>query len=176
MLSKYLKKEDCALCGFCCSFRRKSLWELPKLPLCFEDKYSRNYAGDAVCYRRFESEKGKWLITYLEDKYKTDDPEEEVICPFLDPQSGCTLPPEDKPFECSAWPLRYMEMPDGAKKLCVATGCPVIGRAGTGSFDETDIIQWEKMMKDHAEDNPFIIGKYEEGYEVLQICTSTVKE
>ena len=29
MLSKVLKKETCAECRFCCSFRRCSLWETP---------------------------------------------------------------------------------------------------------------------------------------------------
>ncbi|MBQ5491897.1 MAG: hypothetical protein IIT68_07565, partial [Treponema sp.] len=29
MLSKILSKSDCASCKFCCSFRRKSLWETP---------------------------------------------------------------------------------------------------------------------------------------------------
>ena len=29
MLSKILSKSECASCKFCCSFRRKSLWETP---------------------------------------------------------------------------------------------------------------------------------------------------
>ena len=32
MLSKVLKKETCAECRFCCSFRRCSLWETPLFP------------------------------------------------------------------------------------------------------------------------------------------------
>ena len=41
MLSKVLKKETCADCKFCCSFRRQSLWETPLFPVDIVEKLKK---------------------------------------------------------------------------------------------------------------------------------------
>ncbi|MBR3535622.1 MAG: hypothetical protein IKN85_07335 [Oscillospiraceae bacterium] len=79
MLSKVLKKEVCAECRFCCSFRTQSLWELPKLSAQFMEKYKTKSDGSEIRY--IVSEKGDG-VTDLRDCYQTDDPSEEVPCPF----------------------------------------------------------------------------------------------
>lgn len=43
MLSKILKKSDCASCRFCCSFRRQSLWETPLFDLETKERLEKNF-------------------------------------------------------------------------------------------------------------------------------------
>ena len=117
MLSKILSKTSCAACKFCCSFRRQSLWETPLFPPEVAEKLSReNEYGvvgeftpvqDARETRDAREAQNAYRLV-LENNYRTDAPEEEVPCTFLNPQKGCILNGEDKPFDCSIWPLRIM--------------------------------------------------------------------
>ncbi len=123
MLSKILSKSDCASCKFCCSFRRQSLWETPL--------FSKEEA--AVLKKEFPHADfipaGKDSLTInLLPLYKTDDSEEEVACPFLDPSKGCLLPKDEKPFDCSIWPLRAVKNVDGKIKVKLTPTCPAISR------------------------------------------------
>ena len=123
MLSAILKKSDCASCKFCCSFRRQSLWETPVFSK--EVAQQLKAAFPDAKFRRV----GKSSMTIdLEKLYKTNDPEEEVPCPFLDSKKGCCLPPDLKPFDCSIWPFRAVE--DKYHKISVALTptCPAINK------------------------------------------------
>ena len=167
MLRKVLKKEDCASCTFCCSFRRQSLWELPRLPVSFGDRHKSGFEGRSVEYDKCSSAEGEWITTHLDDGYKTDDPEEEAACPFLDPKGGCILPPEEKPFECSMWPLRYMRMPDGRLEVCLTPTCPVINKADTEVLRQYSQKEWAPAIREYAREHPYIIKDYREGFIVL---------
>ncbi len=167
MLGDVLKKEDCALCMFCCSFRRQSLWELPRLPLSFMKNHTTGANGEPVRYKIEKTEEGEWAVTDLTGKYKTDDPEEEVACPFLDRKRGCSLGNEDKPFECGAWPLRYMRMPDGEKKVCLTPTCPVMNKADIDVLKELNKEKWEAQMRKYADAHPYITKDYKEGFIAL---------
>ena len=117
MLSKILSKTSCAACKFCCSFRRQSLWETPLFPPEVAEKLSRENeyvvvgeftpVQDARDTRDAREAQNAYRLV-LENNYRTDAPEEEVPCTFLNPQKGCILNGEDKPFDCSIWPLRIM--------------------------------------------------------------------
>lgn len=100
MLSKILSKDYCAKCKFCCIFEVRHLWETPE------------------------------MISHLCDTYKNSDPSLEVPCPFLNRENGCTLPAEDKPFECSIWPFRIMDK-NGKIIMTVADTCPGIKKYST---------------------------------------------
>lgn len=101
MLSKILSKETCAGCKFCCSFRRCSLWETPLFP----EETVKRLGGRFNIEKRDGYSYGKMDFS---ESYTTDNPEEEAACQYLNPQSGCTLSYEDKPFDCKIWPLRIM--------------------------------------------------------------------
>ena len=73
MLKSVLSTQDCAQCRFCCSFRRKSLWETPLFDSTTADRLSRQFP-DA----KFKQLPNGSLTIDLDDKYRTDDPEEEV--------------------------------------------------------------------------------------------------
>ena len=145
MLKEILNPEDCARCKFCCSFRRQSLWEVP----------------DKIKEYDWESE------------YKTDDPYEEVPCPYLVDGEGCQLDASEKPFECKIWPYRIMKMPtclsnDSESKLVLAysKSCPAFQK-----LDKEVIVNFGKKIMDtvtaEAVIDPSIIKEFDEGYEVI---------
>lgn len=177
MLSEVLKKEECAVCRFCCAFRRQSLWEVPKLPAYFVEKYKTDPKGRIIKYIRLAEANipesagafdRSGVITDLRDLYRTDDPEEEAPCPFLDTTKGCILPPEDKPFECSAWPLRYMRMPDGTLKVCLTPTCVAINKVALDLLKQKTSEKWHEQMDAYAKSHPYIILDYREGFIPLE--------
>ena len=123
MLSSILKKSDCASCKFCCSFRRQSLWETPV--------FSKETAEELkkICPEAKFRPVGKSSMTIeLLHLYKTNNPDEEVPCPFLDSKNGCCLPPKLKPFDCSIWPFRAVRVNQNEKKVLLTPTCPTINK------------------------------------------------
>ncbi len=168
MLGKVLSKESCAKCGFCCSFRLKSLWELPKVSAEFAGKYTKDINGEPIEYAFGEQDGVKYAVTELQGKYRTDDPEEEVRCPFLDPECGCMLPDEDKPFDCKIWPLRYMKIPDGTYKVCLTPTCPEINKLDPEKMKKLVSDGLGEKIAEYAAKYPFMIKDYKDGFTVLQ--------
>lgn len=167
MLSKVLSKQSCASCGFCCSFRRQSLWELPRVPAEFAEKYKTGFDGEPVEYTFGEENGCRYAVTELHGRYKTDDPEEEVLCPFLDPHKGCILPAEDKPFDCSIWPLRYMRMPDGECRVCLTPTCPEINKVPTETMRALVAEGLGEKIAAYAARYPFMIKDHRDGFTVM---------
>lgn len=160
MLSEVLSKTTCAKCKFCCSFRRQSLWETPLFAdetiqkLSHENEY--NVTG---CFKNRQ--------TQLDHQYKTEDPEEEVPCTFLDPQKGCMLKGEDKPFDCSIWPLRIMRK-DGKLVIALTPTCPAIGAVPSEKLSSLVLNGLGQKIFDYAKDHPYIIKEYHEGFPIIQ--------
>ncbi len=163
MLSAILKKSDCASCKFCCSFRRQSLWETPVFSKEVAEQLKAAFP-DAK-FRRV----GKSSMTIdLEKLYKTNNPDEEVPCPFLDSKKGCCLPPDLKPFDCSIWPFRAVRV--NQEKVCVALTptCPSVNKVPREKIMELlNAGLGEKILK-YAELNPDIIKENSEFFLVLQ--------
>lgn len=160
MLSEVLSKSTCAKCKFCCSFRRKSLWESPLFDDASISKLSQKNEYNVI--GTFENRQTK-----LDHLYKTADPEEEVPCTFLDPQNGCILKGEDKPFDCSIWPLRIMRK-DGRLVIALTPTCPAIGAVPNKKI--TALVKnglGEKIL-DYAKGHPYIIKDYHEGFPIVQ--------
>ena len=105
MLSKILKKSDCAACKFCCSFRRQSLWETPVFDAESVEKLRKLYP-----HAKFRNEGTESFTFDISDQYKSSRNEEEAPCPFLDAEKGCVLSPELKPLDCSIWPFRAVRL------------------------------------------------------------------
>ncbi len=168
MLSEVLSKESCAKCGFCCSFRRQSLWELPRMPESFASEHTTGAGGASVKYEYGEEKGARYCVTFLRDEYRTDDPEEEVRCPFLDPQSGCILSGDDKPFDCSIWPLRCMRLPDGGLHVCLTPTCPEINRGPAERMENLVEDGLGERIIQYAEKYPFMVKEYRPGFTVLK--------
>ncbi|MCR4616075.1 MAG: hypothetical protein K5756_08015 [Clostridiales bacterium] len=160
MLGEILKKSVCAQCRFCCAFRRVSLWEVPyiseevyqKQP--DKDRFEKIRASDCDCYR-----------IILENDYKTEDPEEEAPCVFLDPRKGCTLSDEDKPLDCKIWPIRIMKK-DGGYVLALSPTCPAVNKVPRERVRKV-AESIENTVRAYAKEHPYIIKKYIDGYPVL---------
>lgn len=162
MLSRVLSRSSCAACKFCCSFRRQSLWETPLFPPEVVEKLSKpNEYGVVGVFRDGQIVLGG---------YKTGDPEEEVPCTFLDPERGCILKPEDKPFDCSIWPLRIMNK-DGKLVIALTPTCPSIGAVPNKAL--VDLVQdglGDKIFE-YTTTHPYIIKEYREGFPIILTLT-----
>ncbi len=158
MLSKILSKTSCAACKFCCSFRRQSLWETPLFPPEVAEKLSRENEYGVVG----EFRDGQIIL----GGYRTDDPEEEVPCTFLDPQKGCILKGEDKPFDCSIWPLRIMNK-DGKLVIALTPTCSAIGAVPSQALVELVQNGLGEKIFEYAKTHPYIIKEYKEGFPII---------
>ena len=173
MLSKILSKTSCAACKFCCSFRRQSLWETPLFPPEVAEKLSREneygVVGEfapAVRDDQGAQNQQEAFRLVLENNYHTDDPEEEVSCTFLDPQKGCILKGEDKPFDCSIWPLRIMDK-GGKLVIALTPTCPSIGAVPNQAH--IDLVKnglGEKIFE-YTKTHPEIIKEYRVGFPII---------
>lgn len=154
MLSSILAKSDCATCKFCCSFRRQSLWETPIFDEERKNKLQRLYPNAKF---RTTGESGKSYTFDISDAYKTQDPEEEGPCPFLDRTQGCTLPPELKPFDCKIWPLRAVHLQDSSIAIALTPTCPAINKIPLDQVRNLAASGLGNKILDYAAQNPDII-------------------
>lgn len=170
MLSKILSKSSCATCRFCCSFRRQSLWETPLFPPEVAEKLSRpneyGVVGEFAQAGRDGQNVQDACRLVLENNYRTDDPEEEVPCTFLDPQKGCILNGEDKPFDCSIWPLRIMDK-GGKLVIALTPTCPTIGATPRPELIELVKNGLGAKIFEYAKTHPYIVKEYKEGFLVI---------
>lgn len=158
MLSSILSKTTCAACKFCCSFRRQSLWETPLFPPEVAEKLSKPNEYGVVG----EFRDGQIIL----GGYRTDDSEEEVPCTFLDPQKGCILKAEDKPFDCSIWPLRIMDK-GGKLVIALTPTCPAIGAVPNQALIDLVKNGLGEQIFEYAKTHPYIIKEYREGFPVV---------
>ena len=167
MLSTILSKQQCAACKFCCSFRRQSLWETPLFPPEVAEKLSKpNEYGVVGEFAQASRDVQDARRLVLEDKYRTADPEEEVPCTFLDPQKGCILKGEDKPFDCSIWPLRIMDK-GGKLVIALTPTCPAIGAVPSQTLIDLVKNGLGEQIFEYAKAHPYIIKEYREGFPVV---------
>ncbi len=162
MLSSVLSRSECADCRFCCSFRRQSLWETPLFDSETAEKLSVLYPE-----ARFKPRGGAYTID-IDGNYRTDDPEEEALCPFN--RNGCILGADDKPFDCSIWPLRVMRY-KGGLAICLTPTCPVISGKPLSVMRELAEGEVGDRIAEYAGKHPFIIKDYKEGFPVLRVIS-----
>ena len=158
MLSSILSKTTCAACKFCCSFRRQSLWETPLFPPEVAEKLSKPNEYGVVG----EFRDGQIIL----GGYRTDDSEEEVPCTFLHPQKGCILKGEDKPFDCSIWPLRIMDK-GGKLVIALTPTCPAIGAVPNQALIDLVKNGLGEQIFEYAKTHPYIVKEYREGFPVV---------
>lgn len=167
MLTSVLSKNTCASCKFCCSFRRQSLWETPLFPPEVAEKLSKpNEYGVVGEFAQASRDVQDARRLVLEDKYRTAAPEEEVPCTFLDPQKGCILKGEDKPFDCSIWPLRIMDK-GGKLVIALTPTCPAIGAVPSQALIDLVKNGLGVQIFEYAKAHPYIIKEYREGFPVV---------
>ena len=162
MLSSILKKSDCASCKFCCSFRRQSLWETPLF-----SKEIAQKLGEAFPEAKFRPVGKSSMTIDLSMLYKTNNPDEEVPCPFLDSKNGCCLPPDLKPFDCSIWPFRAVQKNDAEVSVVLTPTCPAINKVSRDKIVELLDSGLREKILNYAKENPDMIKEDSEFFEVL---------
>lgn len=156
MLRSILSGETCARCQNCCIFEEQSAWELPTFTADAAKRLENRPA-----YRVTE-ENGRYRITLPYDETHAAQP-----CPFLDPASGCTLPPEEKPFACSLWPVRVMPDADGMPALALYHGCPGVPADNLDALYALLDGGLRARILEEAECDPSIILPYHPNYRYL---------
>ena len=161
MLTPILAKSTCATCKCCCSFRRQSLWETPIFDKATMERLSELFPNAKF---RAAGPSGKSYTFDISDDYKTQDPEEEALCPFLDPNRGCALPSDLKPFDCKIWPLRAVRLsdhtgsnPHSQLKVALTPTCPAINKVPLEQVKQLAASGLGQQIIDYAEKNPDII-------------------
>ncbi|MBQ6039305.1 MAG: aminoacyl-histidine dipeptidase [Oscillospiraceae bacterium] len=118
MLRSVLSPETCAACRNCCIFEEQSAWELPT----FLPQSAERLQDLSAVSATADGARIRIALSY-------DETHTARHCPFLNPDSGCTLPADEKPFACSIWPVRVMRRPDGAPGIALYQGCPGMPKA-----------------------------------------------
>ncbi len=163
MLSSILAKSDCAACKFCCSFRRTSLWETPIFSEADLPKLKELYPTAKF---RLEENCGTSYTFDISDQYKTDDPNEEALCPFLDPSRGCSLPSELKPFDCKIWPLRVVSIPKQSESepaqlvVALTPTCPAINKVPLQKVRDLAASGLGQQILDYATEHLDMVKEY----------------
>lgn len=155
MLSSILAKSTCASCKFCCSFRRQSLWETPIF-----DEATKSKLQELFPNAKFRKTGTKSFTFDISENYKTSNPEEEALCPFLDPNKGCALPPELKPFDCKIWPLRAVKNQNGEVKVALTNTCPAINKVPVEKVRKLVESGLGKEIHLQAKNNPDMVKEF----------------
>ncbi|MBO4904344.1 MAG: hypothetical protein J5367_03900 [Lachnospiraceae bacterium] len=158
MMEEILSPADCAKCEFCCSFRRQSLNLTPYFAAENVDEICRLYPE-----ARFKTLPGGAVTIDLDDKYQTDDSEEEALCPFN--HTGCILPDNLKPFDCKLWPFRLMRGENGLLLALVPT-CPWIKKDDPGKLKEVAMTMAKEAAR-YAKIHPELIIDYRADYQII---------
>ena len=160
MLKTVLSPDDCAKCRFCCSFRRQSLWETPLFSVDTAKRLAERYPE-----AKFKPAADGYLTINIDNDYKTDDPEEEALCPFN--KNGCVLTGDDKPFDCSIWPLRVMPHGD-VLAVCLTPTCPVISAKPLDVMRELVSGEVGDKVIAYARSHPGMIKERRDDFPVLR--------
>lgn len=157
MLKEILSPGTCAQCRNCCVFLPQSAWELPSFDMLSR---SRLQAAD---YDITPTASGKRFTVAL----RYDATGAAQPCPFLDENSGCTLPAEEKPFACSLWPVRVMQK-DGKRYFTMYRGCD--GLPETKAEAVRFLLQngLAARIAEELEKDPTLLLPYHENYLILQ--------
>lgn len=168
MLSEILKKEDCAACRFCCSFRRQSLWETPVFTSENIEAIEADLKKDASVLQSFSFENNTYARYDLSDNYKTVDSEEEAPCPYLY-ENGCILDANEKPWDCKIWPLRVMKKDDASIVIALTPTCPSVNKIDVNKVQEFVNNKLADSLFEYALNHSYLIKDYHEGFPILAI-------
>ena len=165
MLSGLLNKNDCASCRFCCSFRRTSLWEVPIFTKENIDAINADTLLNSDALLITEKEGLTCAVYDLAGDYKTDDPNEEVPCPYLG-EKGCVLSEDEKPFDCKIWTLHVMNK-DNEIVIALTPTCPIINKTDFETVKKYVDDNLGNLIIGYAKDHPYLIKEYHPDFPVL---------
>lgn len=155
MLSKILKRENCAKCRVCCGFVEEDKWEIP---LIFGE-----FRG------RVEEKLGVKLIP-RGGEYVFDmefDGDKLIYCPAAG-ENGCTLG-ELKPFDCLIWPFRVNRLGD-MRVITVSPVCDSVSELPLKTLSEFVAEDgFAVKLFETARKHPDIVKPYIDGYPIVAV-------
>lgn len=158
MLTNIFSPTECAACKLCCNFHRSSAWETPSLETSLAEKLAA--AGvpletrpDGSCSFRLAFQK--------------ESRDEVCNCPMLDTGKGCTLPREERPFECRVWPLRLMRTSEKALAIGLYKGCPALTPPVLEKLKEYAMGDLLPVLLQYAERNPLAVRPEDPSYSMI---------
>ena len=159
MLTHIFNSATCARCRLCCNFCSASAWETPFL----EEALCRKLQERGIPLSTRENGSHSFALSF-----QTDSAEETADCPLLDPASGCTLPRDERPFECRVWPLRLMRTQDGVLCIGCYTACPALSQpdafAQLSAFATGELLP---VLLDYAQRFPLSVRPVHPAYTIL---------
>lgn len=158
MLTHLFSPDACAHCRLCCNFHRRTAWETPALEA--EDV-------ERLCARNIPLTRHTNGADTIALPFHTDDPEEVALCPLLDTTKGCTLPREERPFECRIWPLRLMQDADGTLLIGCYDACPALTPSVRENLHAFATGQLLPQLLQFAKDNPAAIRSLDPAYHIV---------
>ncbi len=165
MLKSVLSEKTCGQCRNCCVFYSKSRWETPSVPIENAEKIRRFLKCETAVEENGNICKMKSIA-----RSEFPDGAEEYKCPALDESSGCTLPAELKPIECSMWPLRVMK--DGSDVyITLATGCHAVDDDFTNAVNSLLKNGLYEKIAETVRNDRAIIRDYDSSYLKLMKIT-----
>lgn len=140
------------------------MWETPLFPEETADRLEAEQ--DGVHFDRYECAGVGYGQMNLLPKYVSDDAKEEAPCDFLDPDKGCMLSAQDKPFDCKIWPLRIMEK-DGKQVIALTPTCPTVNAVDREEMRTLVESGLGNTIFAYAKEHPYIVKEYKKGFPVL---------
>ena len=136
------------------------MWETPIFDKNTKENLEKKYPA-----ARFKPIGEKSFTVDLLHLYKSDDSEEEAACPFLG-ERGCVLSHEEKPFDCSIWPLRATKI-DGKLRVMLENTCPAINRQPIENVENLVKAGLGEKIIAYASENPDSIKEFVAGFKIL---------
>lgn len=166
MLKKILSLEQCASCRNCCVFQEKSRWETPVVS---EEKAQmiRKKLKQENCVIPYE--KSYVLASVKRDKVLPKGAE-PYRCVALDEEKGCTLTKDEKPFDCSLWPIRVMKK-ENHIFIMLARGCHTVDDTFIEKVNKLLLEGLKEQIVKEVINNPDIIKPYSDDY--IELCDIT---
>lgn len=163
MLTHLFSPDACAHCRLCCNFHRRTAWETPAL----EAEDVERLRARNIPLTRHTNGADTIALPFL-----SGDPEEVAPCPLLDTAQGCTLPREERPFECRIWPLRLMQDTNGTLLIGCYDACPALTpsvQENLHAFATGDLLP---QLLQFAKDNPAAIRPLDPAYHIVWCAPS----
>lgn len=157
MLTGIFSPTRCSECKLCCNFHRNTAWETPAL------QPEQVFILQEMCVPLEKRADGTTSF-YLH--FTSDSPDEVANCPMLDTCTGCTLPREQRPFECRIWPLRIMKK-SNRKLIGIYENCPALSGNVFENLKSYAISELLPEILSYATRNPEAIRDYDSSYKII---------
>lgn len=166
MLKKVLSLETCAECRNCCVFYEESRWETPIV--------SKEKAGKIIEKLNDRSSvipvKNSYTLASVKREADIAKGVEPYKCVALNEESGCSLSADEKPFDCSLWPVRIMEK-ETKVYIMLAKGCKTVDSVFVEKVKKLLMEGLKAQILIEVRKNPDIIKSYSDNY--IMLCEIT---